>query len=83
MPECAEICLNGFCFTFAYCSSLSPRTIEGAGGCEPYPTIEIPDKYKYNAFFTFWYFRGVNQEFAKAVILQICKILTENSRQCK
>ena len=27
MPECAEICLNGFCFTFTHWNSLSKGTI--------------------------------------------------------
>ena len=27
MLECAKICLNGFCFTFPHCNSLSKETI--------------------------------------------------------
>ena len=28
MPQCAKICLNGFCFTFTHCNSLSKGTID-------------------------------------------------------
>ena len=52
---------------------------EGFGVCESYPTSEVSNKYIHDAFlmiylyilffFTFWYFKGVIQRFAKAVIL--------------
>ena len=34
-------------------------------------------------FFTFFYFKGVNQKFTKAVILQFCKAVRESSRKYK
>ena len=65
---------------------------KGAGGFESYPTSEIPHKYTYDYFLmmclsilllllfvTFWHFKGVNQRFTKAVILQFCKIVSEIS----
>ena len=51
----------------------------GVGGFESYPTSEVSNKYIHDGFlmiylyilffFTFWYFKGVNQLFAKAIIL--------------
>ena len=63
---------------------------EGAGGRKSYPTNDIPNKHIYEAFlmiylsilllFTFCYFKGVNQRFTKAAILQFCNTLRESSR---
>ena len=57
---------------------------EGVGGRESYPANDISNKYIYDAFycllfivvipyccfFTFWYFKGVNQRFTRVAVKQ-------------
>ena len=65
---------------------------EGVGGRESYPANDISNKYIYDAFycllfivvipyccfFTFWYFKGVNQRFTRVAVKQFCKTGTDN-----
>ena len=70
------------------------RGLRRARGRESYSNNDIPIKYSCDTFlmiclsilvlfFTFWYFKGVNQRFTKAVILQFCKTARESSRWYK
>ena len=71
---------------------LGAEGVERARGRESYPTSDIPNEYiddyflmiylsiSLLFFFTFWYFKGVNQRFTKSVFLQFFKTIWESSR---